>query len=307
MNYCILSLYIYKGSIILNSTDILEQFQLFYKDQKPANLEDAVEKFAIFGGVNWGSVDTSKPSYELIEKLILQDYRFIRNDITELTGGAPLYHSVLTGVAQGDGGTHSSFKRAKVDDEAGSNAVEELTQRGIVRVEKAKNIFTSWDENEKVDNRLYFNAPFLRFWFAFISPLFKGIRDGDFKEIKQKFDNKKSEFTQLGFIQLSHELLKKTYTEDNIQEISSFWDRKNELDIYAKTASGKIIVGSCKYSNAKVKKSELSRLQEICKESNIKADIFIIVAKKGFSNELKSLKSEQIKLLTLKSFKNLLL
>jgi len=147
----------------------------------------------------------------------------------------------------------------------------------------------------------------LRFWFAFISPLFKGIRDGDFKEVKQKFLNKKNEFTQLTFVQLSHELLKKTFTEDNIQEISSFWDRKNELDIYAKTVSGKIIVGSCKYSNTKVKKSELTRLQEICKESNIKVDTFVIVAKKGFSNELKSLKSEQIKLLTLKSFKNLLL
>jgi len=236
----------------------------------------------------------------------LQDYRFIRNDITELTGGAPLYHSVLSGIAQGDGGTHSSFKRAKVDDEAGSNAVEELSEREIIRVDKAKNIFTSWDENQKVDNKLYFNAPFLRFWFAFISPLFKGIRDGDFKEVKQKFTNNESEFTQLSFIQLSHELVKLQMQDDKIVEIGSFWDRDIELDIYAKTQSGKIIVGSCKYTNSKIKKSELTSLQERCHKAKIKADVFVLVSKKGFSSELKSLKSKSLKLFTFKSFKALL-
>ena len=266
-------------------------------------MEDAVEKFAIFGGVNWGSIDTSKPLYPLIEKLILHDYRFIRNDITELTGGAPLYHSVLSGIAQGDGKTHSSFKRAKVDNEVGTNAVEELTQRGIIRVDKAKNIFTSWDENEKVDNKLTFNAPFLRFWFAYVSPLFKGIRDGDFKEVQQKIQNSENEFRQLTFIQLSHELLKKQMQDDPIVEIGSYWDRVVDLDIYAKTQSGKTIVGNCKYTESKIKKSELSRLQEACESAKIKADIFVIVSKKGFSSELKSLKGEALKLFTLKSFK----
>lgn len=306
MNYCILSVLLFKGFIILHSTDLLEQFQHFYKAHEPKNLEEAIEKFAIFGGVKWGDVDTSETSYELIEKLILQDYRYIRNDITELTGGAPLYHAVLTGIAQGDGKTHSSFKRAKVDNETGEKIVEELSQREIIHVDKAKNIFTTWDENEKVDNKFYFNAPFLRFWFAFISPLFKGIRDGDFKEIKQKYLNNESEFHQLTFIQLSHQLLKKQMQDDEIVEIGTFWDRKVDIDIYAKTKSGKTIVGSCKYINSKVKKSELTRLEKSCESANIKADIFVLVAKSGFSSELKSLKSKNLKLLNLKSFKALL-
>lgn len=268
-------------------------------------MEDAIEKFAIFGGVNWGNIDTSTPLYPLIEKLILDDYRFIRNDITELTGGAPLYHSVLSGIAQGDGRTHSSFKRAKVDEEAGTNIVEELTQKDIIRVDKAKNIFTSWGENEKVDNKLYFNAPFLRFWFAYVSPLFKGIRDGDFKEVKQKIQNSENEFRQLVFVQLSHELLKLQMQDDPVVEVGSYWDREVELDIYAKTKSGKTIVGVCKYTNSKIKKSELSRLQEACEKAKIKADTYVIVAKKGFSSELKSLKGEALKLFTLKSFKAL--
>jgi len=145
----------------------------------------------------------------------------------------------------------------------------------------------------------------LRFWFAFVSPLFKGIRDGDYKEIEKKFLNRQAEFVNLTFIELSHELLKQNFQNDKIVEISSYWDRNIELDIYAKTLSGKTVVGSCKYTNAKVKKSELSQLKESCVKANINADIFVIVAKKGYSSELKSQKSENLKLFTLKNFKTL--
>jgi len=296
----------YKGfPIISNAQTLQEQFAIFYNEHKPASFEDAIEKFAIFGGVGWGKVETSKPSIELIEKLILNDYRFIRNDVGELTSGAPIYHAVLTGIAQGDGKTHSSFKRAGVDEDVGQRAVEALVESGIIRVEKAKKEFTSWSENESIDNKLFFTTPFMRFWFAFISPLFKGIRDGDYSEVEKKFANNQTEFMQLPFIELSHELLKLTFKEDKLLEVGTYWDRDRELDIYGKTASGKILVGSCKYVNAKVKKSELSRLQEVCEKAGIEADIFVIVAKKGFSNELKMLKGENLKLLTLKNFKTL--
>ncbi len=242
--------------------------------------------------MSWGEIDSSKPSYPLIEKLILDDYRYIRNDITELTSGAPLYHSVLSAIATGDGRTHSTFKKAKVDDEAGGNAVEELVSRGIIRV-------------GKTDDKLFFNSPFIRFWFAFVSPLFKGVRDGNYEEVKNRFQNRQIEFVQLTFIELSHELLKQNFQDDKIVEIGTYWDRDIELDIYAKTASGKTIVGSCKYTNSKIKKSELTKLKESCSKSKIKADIFVIFSKKGFSSELKSLKSETLKLFTIKNFKSL--
>lgn len=242
---------------------------------------------------------------ELIEKLILPDFRYIRNDVTELTTGMPLYHSILTGIAMGDGQVHTAFKRANTSAEVGSKAVEELCETGIIRLLKSKKIFTSWSENETVSNKLFFTSPFLRFWFAFISPLFKGVRDGDFKEVRERFANRESEFLQLTFIELSHEVLKLSFKEDPIVEIGTYWDNKIELDIYAKTASGKTIVGSCKYTNSKVKKSELSRLQEICTKTGIKADTFVLFSKSGYSSELKSLKGENLKLFTIKNFKKL--
>lgn len=252
-------------------------------------------------------MDTSKDAFELIENLILPDYRYIRNDVSEVSTGMPLYHSILTGIAQGDGKTHTAYKRANTSQEVGDKAVEELCDLGIIRLEKSKKIFTSWAEDDasKVSHKLYFTSPFLRFWFAFISPLFKGIKEGDYKEVREKFANNKNEFTNLVFEQLSQELLKAAFSEDKIVECSSYWDNETELEIYAKTQKGKVIVGTCKYTNAKIKKSELSKLKEKCEKAKIKADIFVLVSKKGFSSELKSLKGENLKLFTSKSFKSL--
>jgi len=253
-------------------------------------MEDAIEKFSIFGGVNWGSIDTSKPAVELIEELILPDFRYIRNDITELTDGLPLHHSILSGLAMGDSRLQTAFKRASVSKEVGENAIFELQESKIIHPYKSTAIF---------------NSPFLRFWFAFISPIFKGIRDGDYAEMKERWEKRGSDFLQLTFVQLSYELIKLNFKDDRIKEIRPHFENGIELDIYARTTNKKTIVGTCRYSNAKVKKSELTKLQELCEKAGIEADYFVIVAKNGFSNELKALKSDKIRLITLKNFKKL--
>jgi len=258
-------------------------------------MQDAIEKFNIFGGVEWGSIDTSKPTFELIEELVLKDYRYIRNDVSEVTEGMPLYHSILTAIALGDGKTHTAYKRAKVSKDVGDKAVDELCKKGIIKLKKAK----------KSSDKLYFNSPFLRFWFAFISPLFKGIKEGDFKEVQERFINRQSEFINLTFTQHSQEFLKLSLKEEGILECSSYWDEENEIDIYIKTKSKKIIIGSSKYTNSKIKKNELSKIQEKAKKLGIKADMFVIFSKKGFSNELKSLKGENLKLYSIKNLKSM--
>jgi uncharacterized protein len=217
----------------------------------------------------------------------------------------PLYHAILTGIATGDGRTSTAFKKANVSAEVGLKAIDELCETGIIRVEKSRAVFTSWSENESVANKLFFTSPFLRFWFAFVSPIFKGIRDGDYKEISERFANRHSEFLHLSFVELSHELIKLNAQDDAITEIGTYWDNNIELDIFAKTKSGKTVVGVCKYTNSKVKKSELTKLQEMCKNAKIEVDTFILVSKSGFSNELKSMKGENLRLLTTKNFKKL--
>ena len=292
-------------TIILTHDTLLEQFQKFYIEHKPQTMEDAIEKFAIFGGVEWAKIDCSQDSLALIETLVLPDFTYIRNDVTELTTGLPLHHSILSGIAQGDGRTQSAFKRSSVSAEVGTKAIEELKESGIITVLKPKMIGNSWKEKESVANKLLFASPFLRFWFAFVSPIFKGIRDGDYKEVRTLFSNRFGEFLQLPFVELSHELIKLSFVEDKIAEIQSYWDNEIEFDILAKTESGKVVVGICKYTNTKLKKSELSRLQELAVNAGLNANIFVLVSKSGFSNELKSLKGQNLRLITLKNFKKL--
>ncbi len=259
-------------------------------------MEDAVEKFAIFGGVSWGEIDIFKSSFELIEKLILDDYSYICSDINELTDGQPLYHSILTAIALSDGKAHAVYKRARVEESVGEKAIEVLLERGVIRLKRSKG----------ADDRFSFTLPFLRFWFAFVSPLFQGIRNGEYKEVKERWQSYENEFTHSVFTELSHALLRKTLKDDSIMEISEYW--KNDgltLDIYAKTKSKKRIIGSSKYTNSKIKKSELSRLTKLAQKANIDVDMLVIVTKTGFSKELKAMKNENLRLYTLKNFKTL--
>ncbi len=275
---------------------IQEQFKTFYKEHKPKTMEDALEKFAIFGGVEWDKIDTSKPSFELIKEFILNDYSYIRNDITDQTTGQPLYHSILTAIAMGDGKTNSIYKRAKVTQEVGEKAIETLIEYKILSRKKSKG----------ADDKFVFNTPFMRFWFAFVSPIFQGIRDGSYDEVQTRWENHKTEFTNYIFTELSRSLIKKALKDEILMGVKEFWQNSGiSLDIYAQTKEKKNIVGVCKYTKSKIKKSELSKLQELTKKANIDAEIFIIVSKEGFSKELKGLKGENLKLFTLKNFKML--
>lgn len=281
---------------------LLQQFRSFCFQNNPNNLEDALKYFAVFGGTSW-SVDTTKPLSELIESKILKNYTYINGDITKFTKSDKVSHSLLSAVAIGDGRVHSALKRARISRGEGEEAIDTLCDKGIIKAEYSLESPPSPDE--KIDEKLNFSTPFMRFWFAFISPFFKTIKEGDYKEAKERFTNREQEFSELLFLKLSHELLKKSFKEDPIVEIGSYWDRNIQIDILAKTASGKIIAGVCKYSNSKAKKSSLTKLQELCGFAELTPDICVIVSKGGFSNELKTLKGEDVKLFALKSFKTL--
>jgi hypothetical protein len=193
----------------------------------------------------------------------------------------------------GDGKSHTAFKRANVAKEVGEKAIAELVEIGIIKEKKSK---TS-------SSKLYFTSPFLRFWFAFVSPLFKGVRDGNYQEVKERFTNREGEFTALTFKQLSWDVLKKSHTEDPIKKIGEYWENNIEFDILATTASKKTIVGLTKFTNSKLKKSDFTKLQEDAKKANLEVDTFILFSKAGFSSELKALKGEALKLFTPKNFK----
>lgn len=102
------------------------------------------------------------------------------------------------------------------------------------------------------------------------------------------------------------ECLRDSFIEDPIKQFGKYWDDKCEIDLVAKTTSGRIIAGNCKYITSKLKKNELNKLKDDCTSIDLNPDILVLFSKNGFSNELKSQKNETLRLFTTKSFKLLL-
>jgi len=293
----------------MSKPTILEQFRSFCYQNNATNLEIALEYFAVFGGMGW-SVDLTKPLEELIEEKVLNNYRYIHGDTTKITQSKEIHHKILSALATGDRREHSAFKKAQANKEHGEESIDFMIKEGLLS--KDISIEKPLKEHEKVSIKLNFNQPFMRFWFAVISPYYKGIKEGEYAEVKERWNQMQGEFSNLIYQQLFMELIKKSYNESNqdkIMKIGSYWDTKVEIDLLAKTKSGKIIAGTCKFSKAKAKakKSEFSKLKEKCQQAELDIESFVIFSKNKFSTKLKREKSEELQLFSLKSLGYLLI
>lgn len=186
------------------------------------------------------------------------------------------------------------------------SCVEELCQKGIIEIESSQNYILNKRGNDKVAKKLLFTTPFLRFWFAFVSPIYKGIKNADFKEFNTLYENNKTEFVNFIFEELCMEVVIDYFQEDPIEKWGKYWDEKNEISLVAKRKSGKIIAGTCKYTNSKLKKKELNKLQDDCKKIDLEVETFVLFTKTGYTSELKALKGDKLKLLSPRNFKILL-
>ena len=184
----------------------------------------------------------------------------------------------------------------------GIDIIDDLCGLKVLRLEKSLQSLSDIDDQYTVSEKLLFTSPFVRFWFACISPIFKGIRDGNYEEFFKLYENRKVEFSSLIFEQLSHELIKLSIQDDTIVKLGRYWDDNIDIDLLVETKKGKVIAGACKYTNSKVNKSVLTDLKEKCNKVKIDVDMFVLFSKKGYSNELKSLKGDTLKLFTVKNF-----
>ena len=291
----------------MSNPTILQQFRSFCYQNNATNLEVALEYFAVFGGMGW-RVDLTKPLDELIEEKVLNNYRYIHGDTTKITQSKEVHHKVLSALAIGDRREHSAFKKAQTTKELGEESVDFMIKEGLLS--KDISVEKPLKDHDKVSIKLNFNQQFMRFWFAVISPYYKGIKAGEYDEVKERWGQMRGEFTNLVYQQLFMELVKKSYNESNedkIMKIGSYWDTKVEIDLLAKTKSGKFIAGTCKFSKSKANKSEFSKLKEKCQQAELDIDSYVIFSKNKFSTELKKEKGEKLQLFSLKSLGHLLM
>ena len=269
-------------------------------------MEKAVDYFAIFGGLDV-DIDINEPIEKLIEIHILKRYKYLRNFISDITKGDPEYNKILTALSIGDRRTNSAFRKVGISFDNGIDIVDDLCGLKVIKLEKSLQKLSKLDDQYTVSERLLFTAPVVRFWFAFVSPLFQGIKDKNYEEFYKKYNNNKAEFADIVFEQLAHEYLRTISKDDVLFDLGRYWDDDLSLDILGKTKSGKIIAGSCKYTNSKIKKTELTNLKEKCEKVKVEADTFILFSKKGYTSELKTLKkTENIQLFTVKNFTSLI-
>jgi len=282
---------------------LLQQFRSFCFQNNATDIEKAIEYFAVFGGMGW-NVDLSKSLEELIEEKVLANYRYIHGDLTKITQSNKSHHALLSAVALGDRREYSAYRRADLTRKEGEESAAFLIKFGLLSRQASQ--ADPIDETEEVSDRLQFSAPFLRFWFSAVSPYYKGIKEGDFTEMKAKWENTKASFFDQIYEALVIALVKESFKEDWVAKIGSYWDKNTEIEILGKTKGDKVIVGGCKTSKSKANKSELSKLQEKCAKVELSPDIFVIFSKNGFSSEFKKEKSDTLKLFSLKNLKTLM-
>ena len=286
---------------------ILQQFRSFCYQNKVIDFEKAVEYFAVFGGMGW-SVDMSKPLDVLIKNKVLNNYRYIHGDLTKITHSKPNYHAMLSAIATGDRREHSAFKKVNIGREDGEEVIDFLIKDGFLIFDNS--IEKPVNEADGISDKLLFVTPFMRFWFATVSPTYKSIKEGEYDDFKKRWDGIKHEFSILIYIQLVRELLQLSFREefegDPIESIGSYYDKNVEIDIIAKRKSGTMLACACKFGKQKANKSELSKLKEDCKKAELDVETYVIFSKNKFSSELKKEKGANVRLFSLRNLTKLM-
>lgn len=96
--------------------------------------------------------------------------------------------------------------------------------------------------------------------------------------------------------------LAKIYLKEPNLDLYSYWTKEFEVDMYAKSDSFGYIIGEVKFKDRKVCKNTLNLLDNKAEKIGIKPNFTFIFSKSGFSNEMLSLKRNDLKLFDLEDF-----
>ncbi len=204
-------------------------------------------------------------------------------------------------IARGDGKIYSSIKKARLNEHLGENIIEDLTKLGIIRLEESKELESNSLKKYRIQSKLRFEKPFLRFWFGFVEPYRQDLESKRYENFIENFKSHYERLRSLVFEHLSEEFLIDYYKAKGINIVfsGSYWDKDNEFDIVAITDKRELILVECKYKDRKVCKNELTKLKLKALQSNLMAKHWVLFSKQGFSVELKNSKDKDLLLFDL--------
>ena len=299
----------------MKNLKLLEQFRSFYFRNYPSDMEMQIDYFSVFGGLGW-DIDTSLPIAVLVESLILENFTLLDTKMQELTQANPLNKRLLQALAVGDRRIFSAFKRAGLNNGNGGGALNYLQEAGLIQLEYSRERDPREenpnakrkrrDARHRISHKVLFSHPFVRFWFYFIAPQSKHIKNKQFEKVLENIDAHLNSYTSLVFEELSEVLLNYNLRESQIISSGSYWDANLEIDILTITADEKMYIGECKWKNHKVNKKELHKLREKCERLEIQATQIVLFSKRGFSKELLALQGADLALYSAEDFAALL-
>ncbi len=278
---------------------LLQHFRSFAYQNNIRDFDKALEYFAVFGGTGW-SIDASKSLDTLIEEKILCNYEPIHDSIIRYTHSNGLYHILLSTIALGVNHEDEVFKKARVGRDKGEEAMDYLEMKSLLRfdVSVEKPLKSSDDKSDRV----LFELPFMRFWFAVISPYYKSISQGDFGEFEQKWESIRANFSillsNLLVLELAKQTTAKKFADDPIVSIGSYYDKHIQIEILAIRKSGKMLAGECKYSKTEAKINMPNTLKEKCQKAELDISDYLLFSKNGFSLEVEQMRDENMTLLS---------
>ena len=286
---------------------LLQHFRSFAYQNNIKDFDKALEYFTVFGGTGW-SVDVSKSVEVLIEEKILSNYEPLHKSMTRYTHNNPVYHKLLSIVALGVEYEHDAFKKVKIGIDRGEEAIDYLEQKSLLKFDLS--VEKPLEKIHAKSDRVLFTLPFMRFWFAMISPNYKSISEGNFSEFKDKWHKLRDNFSILLSNLLVRELVKQSFSEkladDPIISIGSYYDKQTYIELLATIKSGNMLAGACKYSKEPAKINMLNTLKEKCQKSELSISNFILFSKNGFSSEVLDSEDKNIMLLSKEHLTSLL-
>ena len=286
---------------------LLQHFRSFAYTNDIKYFETALEYFTVFGGTGW-ELDTSKSVDTLIKEKVLSNYEPIHNGITRFTHGNALYHMLLSIIALDTSHEDAVFKKARVGRDKGEEAMDYLEMKSLLRFDSS--VEKPLKSSDAKSDKMFFELPFRRFWFATISPYYKSISSGNFSEFEEKWSQLKGNFSILLSNLLVLELVKKTfaekYADDPIVSIGSYYDKHIQIEILAIRKSGKMLAGECKYSMKEAKMNMLTSLKEKCQKAELNIEDYVLFSKNGFTSELSQIKDAELTLLSQSHLSSLL-
>ncbi len=296
---------------------IKNAFNYFCNYNPHLTLEQSVEYFSILGGIEESiELDFFDNVFSMVENNFVQNFSKFQHLVSPSYLLDTPYRDVLMAVARGDGKFYAVLKKARLSEGLGEEIIQELISLNILYIEQTrerplkihpKHKLKKELRSYRVQDKLRFVQPFMRFWFGFVTHYREELSRGESRPFLENFEKHYERLRTLVYEQLCDDLLLKYYeSRSPLLSSGSYWDQHSEFDILAVTRDKKLILGECKYKDRKICKNELNKLKDKALQSGIPVDIYALFSKSGFSNELLSIKDKNLLLFDLNDLKMLL-